>query len=65
MGAGGSTVSGKTAKYVEYDANNRLVEREVTMNHAERFKTMGRRDANGKIILGMCIQAMPFRKIEL
>jgi len=53
MGAGASNNSGKTAKYMEYDSNNKLVEREVTLSHSERFKTMGRRDANGKVILGI------------
>ena len=52
MGAGGS-VPQKTAKYVEYDSSNRLVEREVALSHADRFKSLGRRDANGKIILGI------------
>ena len=59
MGAGGS-VPQKTAKYVEYDSSNRLVEREVALSHADRFKSLGRRDANGKIILYVNIYFINF-----
>ena len=43
----------KSAKYVEYGASGNLIEREVSLNHTDRYKTLGRRDANGKVILGI------------
>ena len=52
MGAG-SSIPEKRAKYVEYDSNNKLVERSVELSHADRYKTLARRDANGKVILGI------------
>ena len=52
MGAG-SSIPDKRAKYVEYDGNNKLVERSVQLSHADRYKMLSRRDENGKVILGI------------